>query len=143
MSASTVNVSSHFIPPLNSSSPALAFQVTSLVDSYMIWAGIMEGHAEDVHNAASHGRLTQEWACAMPSLKASSPSPATSLFRTSSADVALPMAQRLARRFKKQIFLSLDLPPAFMTMGEGMRLTLEVEKRAVEILKKLEAPQAP
>jgi proteasome assembly chaperone 4 len=48
----------------------------------------------------------------------------------------------VARRFKKQIFLSLDLPPGFMTMGEGMRLTLEVEKRAVEILKNLETPQA-
>jgi proteasome assembly chaperone 4 len=115
MAASIAQISSHFIPPLNSSSPALAFQVTSLVDSYMIWAGIMEGNAEDVHNAASRGRLTQDWACAMPSLKvliksykslsyfiqsllyskASVPASATSLFRTSSADVALPMAQRI------------------------------------------------
>lgn len=65
----TIKVSSHYIPPVNSSSPALAIQVTSLVDSYMIWAGIAEGNAEDVHSAASQGRLTQEWACAMPSLK--------------------------------------------------------------------------
>ena len=64
-----MNVSFHYIPPLDSSSPALAFQVTSLVDSYMIWAGITEGNADDVHTAASKGRLTQEWACAMPSLK--------------------------------------------------------------------------
>lgn len=113
----SIQVSSHYVPPVNSTSPALAFQVTSLVDSYMIWAGIMEGNAEDVHNAASHGRLTQEWACAMPSLqvlinfcsfvvlilaclymKPSALSPGTSLFRASSADCALPMAQRLGER---------------------------------------------
>ena len=64
-----VNVSSYYIPPANPSSPALAFQVTSLVDSYMIWAGTTEGNAQDVDSAASQGRLTQEWACAMPDVK--------------------------------------------------------------------------
>ena len=43
-----------------------------------------------------------------------------------------------ARRFDKQIFISLDLPPGFMTMGKGMGLTLEVEKYTVQILKNLE-----
>lgn len=30
-----------------------------------------------------------------------------------------------------------------MTLGEGTRLTLEVEKHAIEILKKLEAAHTP
>ncbi|KAF8588722.1 hypothetical protein K439DRAFT_1334796 [Ramaria rubella] len=134
-----ISVSTYYIPPIHINSPPLAFQVTSLIDSYMIWIGIMEGTAENVHAAASNGRLAQEWACAMPSTHSSIPSPGTSLYRASNADIALPMAQRLARRFKIQVFLSIDLPPAFTTMGENVRLTLEVEKRAIEILKSLES----
>ena len=109
-----IGISSHYVPPFNSSSPALAFQVTSLVDSYMIWVGVTDGRPEDVQSAASRGTLTQDWACAMPSLnvrhifcciiglllhtvvfKPGNPPVGTSLLRTSHAGVALPMAQRL------------------------------------------------
>lgn len=43
-----------------------------------------------------------------------------------------------ARRFKKQIFLSLDIPPAFVSMGLASRIALEAERRIVETLKEYE-----
>lgn len=63
---------------------------------------------------------------------------ATALFRTSGSDVALSMAQRLAKRFKKQIFLSVDIPASFLTLGQGARVLLEAEKGVVAALKELE-----
>lgn len=44
-----------------------------------------------------------------------------------------------ARKFKKQIFLSVDLPPTFISMEYGPQLALEVEKRLVETLKEIVA----
>ena len=43
-----------------------------------------------------------------------------------------------ARRFRKQIFLSVDVPPSFLTMGQGSKLLLEVERGLVETLKEME-----
>lgn len=43
-----------------------------------------------------------------------------------------------ARRFKKQIFLSVDVPPTFLSMGNGPRLLLEVERALVGRLKEYE-----
>lgn len=43
-----------------------------------------------------------------------------------------------ARRFRKQIFLSVDVPPSFMTLGDGPKLTLAVEKAVVQALDELE-----
>ena len=47
---------------------------------------------------------------------------------------------RTARRFKKQIFLSVDIAPSFMSLGDGPRLLLAVEKAVVDHLKSLEVP---
>lgn len=43
-----------------------------------------------------------------------------------------------ARRFRKQIFLSVDVPPTLLTMGQGPKLLLEVERSLVESLKEME-----
>jgi hypothetical protein len=43
-----------------------------------------------------------------------------------------------ARRFRKQIFLSVDVPPTFLSISQGSKLLLEVEKGIVEILKEME-----
>ncbi|KAF8520411.1 hypothetical protein BU17DRAFT_46552 [Hysterangium stoloniferum] len=136
--ASSIQVTSQYVPALNSSFPGLAFQVTSLVDSYMIWIGTMPGSSNDVQLAVANGRLVQDWACAMPPSKTTASTPGTALFRPSNTGIALPMAQRLALRFKKQIFISIDFPPAFMTMSDGTTLAFEAEKQALAILKKLE-----
>lgn len=47
-----------------------------------------------------------------------------------------------ARRFKKQVFLSIDLPPRFDSMGQGQKLLLAVEKAVVETLEDMERPLA-
>jgi proteasome assembly chaperone 4 len=90
------------------------------------------------------------------------PGAATTIYRSSSSDVSLSMAQRLgeacpvqgcrpkcllylswpfvpaARRFKQQIFLAVDVPPSFMALGDGPRLIMAVEKAVVDVLKSLE-----
>ena len=43
---------------------------------------------------------------------------------------------RTAQKFKKQIFLSIDVPP--MMMGDGPKLALHVERRLAETLAELE-----
>lgn len=80
---------------------------------------------------------------------------ATSLFRSASSDNAFPMAQRLgmsflglslsaakvdtaAKRFRKQIFLSVDLPASVVGFGQGQELVFEAERGIVEALKALE-----
>jgi hypothetical protein len=44
----------------------------------------------------------------------------------------------LARRFCKQIFLSVDVPPLFVSMGQGSTLLMEIEKGIIDSLKRLE-----
>ncbi|KAI0733148.1 hypothetical protein C8Q72DRAFT_814459 [Fomitopsis betulina] len=133
-----------FVPPSDPTLPALALQVTRLRDSYMLWIGTTEESAEDVQNAPLQGHLARDWACAMPAnkLNANISPAATSLYRSSSSDAALTMSQRLARRFQKQIFLSIDLPPGFDSMGQGQKLILAVEKTLVETLIQMERPLA-
>ncbi|KAG8906715.1 hypothetical protein FRB99_006313 [Tulasnella sp. 403] len=85
--------------------------------------------------AIRQGRLAKDWACAMPTINPSIPNPSTSLFRSGESDVSLTMAQRLARRWKKQIFLAVDLPPKF---EQTPQIALEAEKRVLESLKRVE-----
>lgn len=44
-----------------------------------------------------------------------------------------------ARRFKKQIFLSVDVPAAFVTLGDGPKVVLAAERAVVQTLQELEA----
>jgi len=130
----------NYYPSSDATTPAIVCQVTSLVDSYMLWIGATEEREENAAIAVLNGHLGRDWACAMPARTNSSVPPSgTSLFCASASDIALPMAQRLARRFKKQIFLSIDLPPSFIAMGQGPTLSLEAEKAAVRALKDRES----
>ncbi|KAH7929821.1 hypothetical protein BV22DRAFT_1028999 [Leucogyrophana mollusca] len=134
-----IGVKTIYLPPSDPSFPALALRVTSLVDSYMLWVGVTDESVDSVDNAPLSGSLCKDWACAMPAAPNSTVlGPATSLFRSSSSDVALSMAQRLARRFRKQIFLSIDVPSTFQTTGEGSRLLLDAEKGIIDALKAVE-----
>ncbi|KAH9839478.1 uncharacterized protein C8Q71DRAFT_749653 [Rhodofomes roseus] len=137
-----ITVETKLVPPSDPTLPALAVQVTRLLDSYMLWIGTTDEAAEDVQNALLQGHIARDWACAMPLGNLNVPPAATSLYRSSSSDAALSMSQRLARRFKKQIFLSIDLPPGFDSMGQGQKLILAVEKAVVETLREVERAQA-
>ena len=46
-----------------------------------------------------------------------------------------PGVRSSAKRFKKQIFLSVDVPPEIYSSGQGPGVLLEVEKGVVEQLK--------
>ena len=50
---------------------------------------------------------------------------------------ALSHACPLAKRFKKQIFLSVDVPPELYSSGRGPAVLFEVEKGVVEQLRGL------
>ncbi|KAF8904455.1 hypothetical protein CPB84DRAFT_1814449 [Gymnopilus junonius] len=132
----TTKVAVKVIATNDPSLPSLVLQVTQMVDTYMLWVGTAEnteiGNGEKV---VLGGNLCRDWACAMPPRVAGAASAATSLFRTSASDVALPMAQRLAKRFKKQIFLSIDIGTG---IGQGDVLVLEAEKGIVAGLKEIE-----
>ncbi|KAF6763113.1 hypothetical protein DFP72DRAFT_986861 [Ephemerocybe angulata] len=119
--------------------PGLVLQVTQLVDSYMLWVGISDGGPDDIERVASQGSLCKDWAVAMPPRPPAKEASGTSLFRPASSDVALSMAQRLARRFKKQIFLSVDMPAAIVGFGQGQMLLLDAERGIIERLKELES----
>lgn len=93
-----------------------------------------------VERAMAGGLVARDWACAMPPAGARAESAATSLFRSSSSDVAFGMAQRFARRTQKQIFLSIDVPPAFMSAGSSSTsLLLRLERGIIDLLKEVEA----
>ncbi|OJA20108.1 hypothetical protein AZE42_07973 [Rhizopogon vesiculosus] len=136
---SLISVSSNYIAPSDPSLPALALQITSLVDSYMIWVGATNQPPESVQNAARSGSLCRDWACAMPAAPGNVGfGPATSLFRSASSDVTFSMAQRLARRFHRQIFLSVDVPVTLISTPRGSSLLFDAEKGIVAALKSLE-----
>lgn len=137
---SSIKTRTIYIPPSDRDLPALALQVMSLMDSYMIWLGVTEEPPERVESAANSGSLCKDWACAMPSSPGSRvPGPATSLFRSTGSDVALSMGQRLATKFRKQIFLSVDIPSAYLSSPNGSRLLLDSEKRIVGVLRESES----
>ncbi|KAG2016147.1 hypothetical protein CC2G_009344 [Coprinopsis cinerea AmutBmut pab1-1] len=133
-----VSVSTIFLESRKPTLPSLVLQVTRLVGSYMLWIGVHDGTAESKEQAVKQGSLCKDWAVAMPPRAPGMGANATSLFRSASSDNAFPMAQRLAKRFQKQIFLSVDLPASVVGFGQGPELVLEAERGIVETLKELE-----
>ncbi|PPR05862.1 hypothetical protein CVT26_010142 [Gymnopilus dilepis] len=137
-SETTTKVHVKVLTPSDPSLPPLVLQVTQMVDTYMLWVGTAENQTEigNGERVVLGGNLCRDWACAMPPRVVGFH--ATSLFRTSASDVALPMAQRLAKRFGKQIFLSVDIGTGFNTLGQGDVLVLEAEKGIVGTLKEID-----
>ncbi|KAI9060246.1 hypothetical protein FKP32DRAFT_1595645 [Trametes sanguinea] len=135
-----IHVDTRYFPPAGLGLPALAVQTTRLVDTYMLWVGTTDVEPDLVASAPLQGCLAKDWACAMPARETSgTPPAATPLYRSSSSEASLSMAQRLARRFKKQIFLSIDMPPSLGSMGQEGKLLLAIERAVVDTLKSHEA----
>lgn len=130
----SINTRAVYIPPAERGLPALALHVIGMVDSYMLWLGVTEELPDTVQNAPCSGSLCKDWACAMPPSGCQMLGPVSPLFRTSGSDIALSMAQRLAQKFRKQIFLSVDIPSVYLAAPYGSRLLLDAEKRIVETL---------
>ncbi|KAI0256279.1 hypothetical protein BJV78DRAFT_1118015 [Lactifluus subvellereus] len=131
-----IRVETRYFSASGTSSPALALQVTCLEDSYMLWIGVTEETEENADRATMRGHLGKDWAVAMPPWK-TLPATGTQLLRSSSSDLALSIATRLAGRFGKQIFLSVDVP---VSMGDDSGgVLVQVERALVETLKEIDS----
>lgn len=62
---SAISVKTKYLPSSEQSLPALALQVTRLVNSYMLWIGTTDVSPEDISKAPLQGSLARDWACAM------------------------------------------------------------------------------
>jgi hypothetical protein len=69
VSMTGISVETKYFPSSGASSPALALQVTCLVDSYMLWIGVTEELEENASNATLQGHLGKDWAVSMPPWK--------------------------------------------------------------------------
>jgi len=96
----------------------------------MVWVGVTEGPEENAGGATLQGHLGKDWVVAMPPWK-SLPATGSQLLRSSNSDVALSIATRLARRYGKQIFLSVDV-------AEDSGVLLDVEKAVFRTLGDIE-----
>ncbi|KAJ4483252.1 hypothetical protein J3R30DRAFT_3447207 [Lentinula aciculospora] len=122
----------HYIASDNPSIPAFVLQVTQMVDSYMLWASPTELSEGNVERASMSGSLCRDWACAMPPKAGTINTAGTSIFRTSNSDSSISMAQRLTKRFGKQVFLSIDIqsyagkPEILLALEKGILQTLKI-----------------
>jgi proteasome assembly chaperone 4 len=64
-----ISVETKYFPSSGASSPALALQVTCLVDSYMLWIGVTDELEENASRAILQGHLGKDWAVSMPPWK--------------------------------------------------------------------------
>ncbi|OWZ81147.1 hypothetical protein C365_00114 [Cryptococcus neoformans Bt85] len=134
------------IPSPFPSSPSFNFHLTRMVNTLMIWVGTglpTDTAGNAAGGAASMGSVEQvdnklagDWSVAMPS-RGNIPVTATPLFRSGSTDIALPMSQRLAKKFPlNQIHLSLSLPPS-LTNQTGQTIDPYASKMMLVMEKKL------
>lgn len=68
-SMASISVETKYFPSSGVSSPALALQVTCLVDSYMLWMGVTEELEENSNRATLQGHFGKDWAVSMPPWK--------------------------------------------------------------------------
>ncbi|KAF9520298.1 hypothetical protein BS47DRAFT_1335897 [Hydnum rufescens UP504] len=114
--------------------PCIILEITELVNSYMIWVGSTESDLSSsdrstIEQQIALGRLANDWACAMPPLGPDKPSVGTSLYRSSSTDLV---------RFRKQIFLSVDVTTSFGNPSDLNHVLLEMERNVAKTLKALQ-----
>jgi len=151
MTVLTPSISLHhtIVPSPLPTAPSFHLHLTRLRNTLMIWIGT--GPPTDVAptgevsphpqltsppNVAgpSEKRLAADWGVAMPAL-GRMPVTGTPVFRSGAMDVAVPMSQRLARRFpQNQIHLSLSLPASLTESGSSAgpfpsKVMLMMEKR--------------
>lgn len=70
---SMITTETRYFAHQDESIPAVAVQVTTLVNSYMVWIGTTDRQPEQVQRAPSEGNLCRDWACAMPPLSVRRP----------------------------------------------------------------------
>ncbi|PVG01217.1 hypothetical protein CPB86DRAFT_805394 [Serendipita vermifera] len=136
-------VTRYFGPDDRLDIPGIVVQVINGVECQMIWAGTTNGAPQgeteqDIDTLVQQGRLGADWACSMTTKKESIPVAGTTLLKTTKDATAFPLSQRLAQRFKKQIFVSIDISPIHLVDGKSSTLTVAVERVIVSTLKSIE-----
>ncbi|KAG8803059.1 hypothetical protein FRC17_006284 [Serendipita sp. 399] len=121
-------VTKYFDPDEQKDIPGVVVQVIKGVGVYIVWAGVTatrpaSSEEQDLDLIVQEGRLGADWACSMPPVK--------------SLDSMESNATE-AQRFGKQIFVSIDISPAFSVGGNGPMLALAIEKAIVTALKSIE-----
>lgn len=127
------------ITTVREQSDALVVQITSLVEGYMVWVGLVD--EDDVI-----GNLCKDWAVAMPASEVavldtygflqSQNGTATSLCRSGGSDAALAMAQRLGGAQEMQIDYrwlirdSYSIQKADIRVHRCTKWTISIEGRA-------------
>ncbi|CAE6477168.1 unnamed protein product [Rhizoctonia solani] len=103
--------------------------------------GVLESRSVEllVAQAMQTGSLAKDFSCAMPGTQATTPALGVPIFRSRDSDESLALSQRLARRFKKQIFLSIDIPVLMKTSGQTSHFMSQAEKHLLITLKSFEA----
>ncbi|WWC61682.1 uncharacterized protein I303_104267 [Kwoniella dejecticola CBS 10117] len=135
----TIRTYHQTLPSPLPNSPSFVFHLTRLVDTLMIWIGT--GSPSDPISGTDNvivgeRKIAGDWAVAMPS-RGNISVTATPVYRASASDYALPMSQRLARKFpNNQIHLSLSLP-ASLTSQSGPNLDPYASKLLLIMEKKL------
>jgi len=115
--------------PPSSTLPQLYFQLIQLDATLLVWVSSA--------NARENTHLADAWACAIPSPNPAIPTAATSLYRSSHSDAAPTLAARLARRFKCQTFVSLDLGSSMTAFINPNELSQHLEKSLIAWLKEV------
>jgi len=167
MSSSTPKIqnSSYIFPPSLPNARTFGLQLTELTDTYLLWVGVVPSSAGELapvpvdplrdedgggsagadlgadlgEGAGAEARLGRDWAVGMPGW-GNHPPVGTALLRNAGEDLALSLSQRLARRFKKQVFLSVDVGDFGAGVGgaQGARVLLDVERQLVGVLSQVE-----
>ncbi|KAK4687857.1 proteasome assembly chaperone 4, partial [Tremellales sp. Uapishka_1] len=149
-----ITLHSIVLPSPFPSCPTFHFHLTRLSQTLMIWVGAgPPSTPETLAYSAPDERKLAEWAVSMParpvrafltpfppSLTRSNqdlPVSSTPIFRNGAADLALPLSQRLAKRFPaNQILLQLSLP-ASLTAQSGPSLNPYASKALLVMEKRL------
>ncbi|CAH7670280.1 hypothetical protein BY996DRAFT_4581818 [Phakopsora pachyrhizi] len=114
--------------------PDLVFHLTRLTGSMMIWVGTV---STEENQSSTSVCLTKDWSCAVPPFSSFS-AISTQLSSNSPANTfSHSLSQKLAQRFKIQIFLSIDISPELLELEHSMRIQLE--KELFIIVKSLES----
>ncbi|KAH8917329.1 hypothetical protein BT69DRAFT_1354839 [Atractiella rhizophila] len=113
------------IAPQSPLYPSIILTYTFLSKSLLVNIGT------DAHTP----RIAVEWSCGVPE-RGTIPASSTLIFKppNGSGDWTTTVSQRLARRFKTQIHLSLDVPQQMMDGPGSEKVVLEIEKQLVKDL---------
>ncbi|KAI7937481.1 hypothetical protein MJO29_014796 [Puccinia striiformis f. sp. tritici] len=128
MKISVTAYKAHINVPDRPDLPDFLFHFTRLTQSMLIWIGTVSSDNSGCHQlSAEDACLAKDWSCAVPP-STSFPALSTRLNSSKPADAfSQALAQKIAQRFKIQVFVSIDLPASIL--GSDSHIKFELEKQ--------------